>query len=545
MKNRFMALLVLTMILLMVGCQDELDGFSLILVNEDETIYETYEDLTEGQMSLPRLEAEDQFFLGWSNGETLYNDSIMIDKDMTLSAVFESYEDVFEVTLNPNTGQWMLDLYSGQLSYLKIPEKVSGRTIESIGTRFLVQSQVIEVDIPSTVKYIDEYAFEDATYLKSVSFYGTKSGNYFTRMQEDALEDFLKENSNGCTINDLDGFNQETTAKDQCAVILDYSKFSVWVDGEEIDYYDIMIDVSLAPQYGELMVGLHSFSGAPALEEIHFPSWVSNLYGLDFEGSNNISTITIPTESFRYRVIDNVIYSEDRTELIYYPNGLEETEFRIPSLTEKVMPYAFAHNDVLETITILGNVEELTGAFIDMKALTHFEVSEYNEKYASRDGLLFSRPNFFLDEYRLEAYAGGLTEKSFTLSDDIIEIGDYAFAYNEHLENLDLSDYIREIGNYAFFASKHIELLDIPESIRLIEKDICKESNVLIVIVRRLVEEVSYNNIRPVLTFTYLNSNVDNHPILYVPDEALSDYQDMLEGRLVLDYLKPLSEYEE
>lgn len=544
MKKRYMILLILAMIFLMNSCQEK-DDLSLLLLNEDETIYEAYEDIEEREINLPTLEAEDKIFLGWSDGDDIYTQSILVDEDITLRPIFEFYEAVFDVTINPNTGQLMLDQYTGDVSYLVIPRKIGGRTIESIGTRAFSQSGVQGIEIPSTVKYIDEYAFEDAAYLKIISFYGTKTGNYSTRMGEETLEDFLKDNTNGCTIDQLKGLTQETTSEDQCSIFLYFSTSTIWVDGEEVDYYNVSIDVSLAPQYGELMIGLHSFSGAPALEKIHFPSWVSNLEGLDFEGSNKISTITIPSENTRYRVIDNVVYSKDRTELIYYPNGLEETEFRIPNLTEKVLPYAFAHNDVLEEITILGNIEELSVGFVDMKALTRFEVSEYNEKFASRGGFLFSRPNFFLDEFRLEAYAGGLRETSLVLSDDIIEIGDYAFAYNEYLENLDLSHYIREIGNYAFFATKHIEFLDIPESIRLIEKDICKDSGVKVVIVRRLVEQVSYNNIRPVFTFTHLNSNEEDHPILYVPDEALSDYQDMLEGRFVLNYLKALSEYED
>jgi hypothetical protein len=542
MKKRIMTILVFAVTVFLWGCQS--DNHSLVLLNEDGSVYETYDNIAEGNFSLPILEVDDRIFAGWTDGDTTYLDSIFVDGDLTLTANIEVAEDVFDTTVDSYTGQLKLNEYTGEAKYLIIPSKINNLSMEVIGTEAFKDSNVESVKIPATVNYIAEYAFRGANNLKTVSFYGTPEGIVPKRMQEDAMEDFLRNNTDGCTIAHLKGYGTETK-EGQCSVITYFRESSMIIDRETITFYNVQIDIEKAPQYGKVMIGWHSFSDVPSLQEIHFPSWASDISGKAFEGSNQISTITIPSENIRFKAIDNVIYNKDRTELIYYPNGLEETKFEIPGITTKVMPYAFAHNDVIEEITIPENLMDLEGGFIDMKALTSFVISEDNEKYASRDGLLFSRPNFYLEQYRLEVYPGGLKSNSFTLTDDIIEVGDYAFAYNEHLTHLDLSENIKEIGHYAFQFSENIKILDIPESVRVIRTNICGDSGVEVVILRGMVRQGNYNSLEPVLAFQYLNNNIEEHPILYVPDEAYFDYRDMVKDTVVVDFLKPISEYEE
>ena len=76
--------------------------------------------------------------------------------------------------------------------------------------------------------------------------------------------------------------------------------------------------------------------------------------------------------------------------------------------------------------------------------LTSINVNENNKMYSSKDGVLFNK-----DKTTLICYPAGITG-SYSIPDNVTNIGDYAFYYCKNLTSITISDCVTNIGSSAF-----------------------------------------------------------------------------------------------
>ena len=81
----------------------------------------------------------------------------------------------YKYTIDKNTGSVVLNKYLGDDSVVWIPEKISGYTVTSIGSKCFEKQSLKGVVIPETVTNIGNNAFQGCKNLASVTFKGAPS----------------------------------------------------------------------------------------------------------------------------------------------------------------------------------------------------------------------------------------------------------------------------------------------------------------------------------------------------------------------------------
>jgi len=152
----------------------------------------------------------------------------------------------------------------------------------------------------------------------------------------------------------------------------------------------------------------------------------SSAYNLElFEINNNSNFI----------VEDGVLYNKDKTIIICYPNNKNNESYLIKS-------------DIID-IYGLG--------FIKNQNLKNINVEEDNLYYFSENGILFSK-----DKETLIKYPNGKTEKTVSVSNKVINISEFALAYNKNIETLIIPNSVNYFDKNILFESNKIKSLTIP-----------------------------------------------------------------------------------
>ena len=122
---------------------------------------------------------ENYIFIEWRNGTTPWDfESMPVREDITLSAHWASADSVFsyEVIEGTDTAHITGIKYYPNIKSLSVPSVIKGYTVVGIanGVFATFESDYIEkINIPETVSYIGDYAFEEVKV--TINLYGTLS----------------------------------------------------------------------------------------------------------------------------------------------------------------------------------------------------------------------------------------------------------------------------------------------------------------------------------------------------------------------------------
>ncbi len=122
---------------------------------------------------------------------------------------------------------------------------------------------------------------------------------------------------------------------------------------------------------------------------------------------------------------------------------------------------AFANADYLETVTLPATVTSLgVYAFVNCSALMDYNVETGNERYESKDGVLYSK-----DGKTLERFPLGRHPESYAVPEGITGIGDVAFATSMTLTEVTLPESLETLGTAAFSDCPRLLEVTIPSSV--------------------------------------------------------------------------------
>ena len=242
------------------------------------------------------------------------------------------------------------------------------------------------------------------------------------------------------------------------------------INVDENNQYYKTIDGTLYTKDGKTLL---AYAIAKKENNLIIPEGVTTIAEYAFYNCQNLESVTFP-ESL-VDIGKSAFLNCYNLKNIKFSNGLKtiaEDAFSccddlitidLPSTLETVGNYAFAGCYNVTTITIGDNLSSIGVFSFDCDNLTSINVSEKNQYFKSVDGNLYTK-----DEKTLLKYAIGKLESSFTVPDNVITIGERAFA-KSRLKSIELSDSVITIGPSAFYSSYDLIDIKFSENLKIIE----------------------------------------------------------------------------
>ncbi len=128
---------------------------------------------------------------------------------------------------------------------------------------------------------------------------------------------------------------------------------------------------------GVTKIGKYAFNGMTELKQVSLSGSISFIEKGAFRDCTLLDSILISDNNCDFIVLDNVLYTADFSELIYYPQSIQSSSFTVPSTVTHIWEYAFYGQDFLEELC-LPSVEISIGAnaFAECTALSDIRLKE-------------------------------------------------------------------------------------------------------------------------------------------------------------------------
>lgn len=297
----------------------------------------------------------------------------------------------------------------------------------------------------------------------------------------------------------------------------------------------------------DIVIGNEAFYGCTAVESIVLPDTVVSLGSGAFKGCTSLKTLTLSKklEGFSYDMIDGcnalqtivttdgttvvysdggVIYSPDKTTLIYYPASREGTEYKVLDGTKYIAASAFKNNQYLQTVILpAGLIEIGDNAFMGAAALKSIEIPNTVE--------LIGVGAFQLSDVQVVTFEKGgkaplvMKESAFEQSNiDEIElparlaaIGNRAFANIAGLKVVTFAagSELTTIGNEVFITTG-IEEITFPDSVVSIgDKIFCNTTGIKRVVFGNGLKTLGASNFESSsLAYVYIPASLETMGVL-------------------------------
>ena len=180
-------------------------------------------------------------------------------------------------------------------------------------------------------------------------------------------------------------------------------------------------------------IGLDSFNGCNSLKYITIPEKVSVIHIGTFDDCSSLEEINVAKNNKKYSSVNGVLYNEDKTTLIKYPEGKQINAYVVPV-----------------TVTKIEN-----SAFYDAKL----------EKVLFEETLVIIGENAFESCDYL---------RSVTVPGSVKEVGSAAFMECSNLKKVTIKPGVEYIYSYAFSGCKNLTELELGAGIACIEENAFK-----------------------------------------------------------------------
>ncbi len=218
----------------------------------------------------------------------------------------------------------------------------------------------------------------------------------------------------------------------------------------------------------------NSFAVCDKLESVSIPASVGTISPEAFLNCDSLKTIEISSHNTIYRNIDGVVYNADATELVIYPNGLDATEFTVPTSVKTVGRYAFAGSKHLQEVTVPQGVEMIAfRAFYNCDALTDALLPESS---VTLEAGIFDHCNV-LANVTLPKDITSIPQMTFlscpslvnvSIPESVTKIEFKAFMNCTALKSVVLPAKVDTIESMAFSGCTSLESINLPEGLKVI-----------------------------------------------------------------------------
>ena len=342
-----------------------------------------------------------------------------------------SYSDgSFEYTIE--NSECEITRYIGDSIVVHIPEYFHGAPVRSIAGgqfegAFANCENIIEVQLPSTIRTIGKYAFKNCSQLQKINIpngvqkIGSLAFDHCLNLKSITIPDSLKELETGvfeCC------YNLEEVTLSSGLERIGRSAFYICKSLKSVDI-----------PYGVTSIGDRAFMQCYELEQISIPETVDEIGYQAFQSCYSLLDIAIPDD---VQAIQRcAFYRCNNLRTIALPEGLR-------SIEEQAFDGCVSLKDISipETVTEIG-----PSAFTDCKSLSEILIPE---------DLSCIRQGTFCNCTRLEHVYGG---------NSVTDIEDIAFKGCIKLKEYPFSEFLETIGIGAFEGCNSITHIELPESI--------------------------------------------------------------------------------
>lgn len=229
----------------------------------------------------------------------------------------------------------------------------------------------------------------------------------------------------------------------------------------------------------------YSFYGCSSLISVTIPDSVTYISNSAFWGCNSLLAIAVNPNNTCYADIDGVLYSKDKTKLMYCPAGSSPTIITIPAGVTDIEINAFSDCTSLVTVAFPSSISSIgAGAFYYCSELTAITIP------GSVD--LIDTSTFWgcsslatvtifegVSSIGYSSFSACSSLVSITLPDSITSIGEYAFAGCSSLESISLPDNITTIEGAAFSSCSSLRSVSIPQKVSQISNSVFRNCSSL------------------------------------------------------------------
>jgi hypothetical protein len=202
-------------------------------------------------------------------------------------------------------------------------------------------------------------------------------------------------------------------------------------------------------------IGAGAFSYCSRLTAITIPNSVTAIGYRAFYDCSQLSEISVDDRNAYYSSVNGILFNKNKTELVQYLIGKNNTEYIIPKSVTSIGDGAFSGCDSLTSITIPNSVTSIGfEAFRGCQNLTSItipgSVTSIGEwAFFGCDGLTsITIPNS-VTSIGERAFYCCFSLTSITIPNSVTAIGDYAFSGCKNLTGVSLSRKTK-IGDFAF-----------------------------------------------------------------------------------------------
>ena len=201
------------------------------------------------------------------------------------------------------------------------------------------------------------------------------------------------------------------------------------------------------------------------LKEITLPASLEKIgTSQSFAYNGKLEEIKVAEGNEHFVSVDGVLFTSDRTKLLYYPTGKNwGGEYAIPEGTRTIGGSAVAGTgltaiELPSTFVRMHNGND----FADNPELKEIRVAENNPVFRSVDGMLFDNSGTLI------SYPSGREQETLEANDfpaEMKAIGPYAFQFVQHLKNVEIPEGIKTIEWMCFTFSPSLESVTLPASV--------------------------------------------------------------------------------
>lgn len=443
---------------------------------------------------------------------TVGNDTAVVSVNSTLTSGNYQYKVLDDNTI-------CISRYIGDETNATIPAKINGLTVTTIGKNAFAQTGLGCLNIPASITDIKPNAFKFSGFNKievdkNNLNYTSINGVLFSK-DKTVLLAYPKENSatsyiipDGVKIIESTAFmgtsnlnsivipNGVTTIKENAFYLCSNLKnvsiptsvksigeyafdFSACTK-ENYGYYigncligaDNEINGNFTIKDGTRLVADSALREIDNLGNISIPASVEIIGDCAFLNfsSESLKNITVANENKYFSSENGVLFNKNKTELLCYPCGKNETTYTVPNTVTKLAKVSFS-GCKLNKLNLPNNLKYIDeSAFTEtsLKTLSIPESVEYIGKYT----FLMSGIETVNIPKRIATIEEGtfsccINLKSVSIDNHIKYIGDYAFSRCYNLSDINISNNVRSIGKGAF-QSTIIQKIELPASLESI-----------------------------------------------------------------------------
>ncbi|CAG5936643.1 choline binding protein PcpA [Streptococcus pneumoniae] len=143
------------------------------------------------------------------------------------------------------------------------------------------------------------------------------------------------------------------------------------------------------------LISHEAFANLSNLEKLTLPKSVKTLGSNLFRLTTSLKHVDVEEGNESFASVDGVLFSKDKTQLIYYPSQKNDESYKTPKETKELASYSFNKNSYLKKLELNEGLEKI-GTFAFADAIKLEEISLPKLKSLTIGNNINSLPSFFL-----------------------------------------------------------------------------------------------------------------------------------------------------